>query len=209
MATTARRAHTPAITPLPMSPWIARTATDHEGHTGAVRRVVAIDGVEVATLTGHRTDTSTTGPDIWDAPVDVLSASGIPARFPSYRALLDEEGALLVRVVKCQASDEDKARLRELHSCTRPYTDALTRLHLAQQAQITAGDRVALIPGGQLATVVDPDPEGFRADLPVSPTMLVRLDQGHLRENPHLRERHPHGLVMVPTPFVCPTLGLL
>lgn len=201
--------HTLTVTPLPASPWLGRTVTDHEGQTGTVRRVYAVGTIPVAILTGHRTDTSTHDPTIWEAPVDVLSTAKTPARVPDYRALLDERASLEVRVVMSQATDDEETRHRALSDCIRPYTDALACLSETLHIQIEAGDRVLLFTQGLYATVLDPDPDGFRDDSPVSPRMRVRLDERHLRERPALREQYPDGVVVVTTPFLWPTLGLL
>lgn len=195
-----------AVTPVAGSPWLGQDVTDHLGRPATVRRVYDVDGEHVALLTSAL-PAYQGGEAVHGEHVGLLSAPGRSPALTGFRDRLAELGRLEGVLHDDGATEADAGRFRDAAQALKPYTQSVFRLRQALIDQAQPGDRVYLTGKDWYATVDDLDDSPLH-DLPRL-ALPVRLDDDALRRAPHLRRRHPDGLVELSTLGMWPTLGLL
>ncbi|MFJ4680548.1 hypothetical protein [Kitasatospora sp. NPDC088783] len=189
------------VVPVLEYPWLGREATGQAGRTGTVRRVFDVGGLLFAILTCDEPESEAWR--IWDEPVAVLAAEGLPCAFPDRDARTEELCDVEDRIQSGRAGAADPERHAELLRLLTPYNRGAADLHTALIAGLRRGDRIAYGDQGLYGEVVDADVDEDRFML------RIRLDARHLQERPRLRERYPDGVVLLPSIVLQPTLGLL
>ncbi|MEO3976980.1 hypothetical protein [Streptomyces sp. CAU 1734] len=192
--------------PVNDSHWLGKEVTDHLGRPATVRRVYDVQGQPVALLTSPLPATEN-GEAIYGEHTALLSADGQPPAFLGFQDKLDELGRLESALYADGATEEDAQRFRAASQELKPYQQSRYYLRQALVDQAQPGDRMYLTGKGRCATVVDIDDHPL-CDLPRM-ALRLRLDEATLREEPHLLESHPDGIVELSTIMMWPTLGLI
>jgi hypothetical protein len=196
----------PTVSALDGSPWLGKNVTDHLGRSGNVRRVYDVDGEHVAILTSEL-PASEDIDAIWGEHVDLLATDSDAPAFSDFLARRNQLVTLESTVFTGEATEDEARRYRDLADIVMRYQGAEGRLCRALFSTAQSGDRVYLNGKGMFATIVDPDPEPSLDGL--RPYVRARLDEIHLRKDPHLLRAHPGGVLDLSTLLLFPTLGLV
>lgn len=196
----------PTVTALDDSPWLGKDVTDHLGRPATVRRVYDVDGEHVAILTSELPESEDIDA-IRGEHVDLLATDSDAPAFPDFLALRDQLATLEHKVFYEDATEGDARSYRALADTIGRYQGAESRLSRALFSTAETGDRVYLSGKGMFATIVEPDPEPSLDGLRLY--VRARLDEIHLRKDPHLRRAHPGGVLDLSTLTLFPTLGLV
>lgn len=188
------------------SPWLGKDVTDHLDRPATVRRVYDVNGQHTAVLTSTLPALDG-GEAISGEHVGLLSLDGQPPAFPGYRDKLTELGELEHTLHSDGATEEDALRFRAASQTLKPYQHAEYHLRQALIDQAQPGDRVYLTGKDWYGTIADLDDHPLR-DLPRM-ALRLRLDDAALREEPHILERHPDGIIELTTLMMWPTLDLI
>ncbi|MEV1040539.1 hypothetical protein AB0J01_28395 [Streptomyces sp. NPDC050204] len=191
---------------LPQSPWLGKAVTDHLGRPATVRRVYEIGGQHVAVLTSAL-PAAQGGEAIYGEHVDLLSADGKAPAFPGFRDKLSRLADLESALHEPGATEDGARAFRTLQQTLKPYQLAEYRLRQALIDQAQPGDRLYLTGKDWYVTLASLDDHPLR-DLPRM-ALRVRLEDASLREESHILERHPDGIVELSTLTMWPTLGLI
>ncbi|MFI1769122.1 hypothetical protein ACH41H_44820 [Streptomyces sp. NPDC020800] len=191
---------------VPDSPWLGKAVTDHLGRPATVRRVYEVRGQHVAVLTSDL-PAAQGGEAICGEHVDLLSTDNQAPAFPGFRDKLDQLANLESALYCTDATEDDARAFRALRMALEPFQFAEYRLRHALLDQARPGDRLYLTGKDWYATLHDLDDHPLR-DLPRM-ALRVRLDDSALREEPHILERHPDGIVELNTLTMWPTLDLI
>ncbi|MEV6425992.1 hypothetical protein [Streptomyces sp. NPDC051662] len=197
---------TAQATALPDSPWLGKAVTDHLGRPATVRRVYEIDGQHVAVLTSAL-PADQGGEAICGEHVDLLSADGRAPAFPGFLDKLARLADLESALHDPGATEDDARAFRALQQAIKPYQFAEYRLRQALIDQAQPGDRLYLTGKHWYVTLADLDGHPMR-DFPRM-ALRVRLEDDVLREESHILERHPDGVIELSTLTMWPTLGLI
>ncbi|MFG2210916.1 hypothetical protein [Streptomyces sp. NPDC048638] len=196
------------VQPVTESPWLNEHVTDHLGRPATVRRLYDVDGENVAVLTSDL-PTAEGGDAIYSEHAGLLATADQPPAFPDYQTRWKQLTTLENALYQDDATEDDARRFRALADTLRPFQHSRLRLKMALLADAQSGDRVYLTGRGLFATILDPDPYNESADDGVRLNLRARLDETHLRDNPHLRNAHPDGILDLSTLRLFPTLGLI
>ncbi|MDX3694702.1 hypothetical protein PV726_31105 [Streptomyces europaeiscabiei] len=196
----------PTVTALDDAAWLGKNVTDHLGRPGTVRRVYDVAGEQVAILTSELPASEDTDA-IWGEHVALLATDSDAPAFPDFLARRNELVALERTVFSGDATEDEARRYRDLADIVGRYQGAEGRLCRALFSTAQSGDRVYLTGKGMFATIVDPDPEPSLDGLRLY--VRARLDEIHLRKDPHLLRAHPGGVLDLSTLLLFPTLGLV
>ncbi|MFF9436334.1 hypothetical protein ACF1BP_21630 [Streptomyces sp. NPDC014735] len=197
---------TPRAVALPQSPWLGKAVTDRLGRPATVRRIYETGGQHVAVLTSAL-PAAQGGEAICGEHVGLLSADGRAPAFPGFRDKLSRLADLESALHDPGATEDDARAFRALHQTLKPYQHAEYNLRQALIDQAQPGDRVYLTGKHWYGTLADLDDHPLR-DLPRM-ALRIRLDDATLREEPHILERHPDGIIELTTLTMWPTLGLI
>ncbi|MEV8544576.1 hypothetical protein [Streptomyces sp. NPDC051572] len=190
------------------SPWLGKCVSDHLSRPASVRRVYDVEGEHVAVLTSDLP--ASEGNDaICGEHVGLLATETDAPAFPDFLAQREQLADLEHTVFYGDATEDNAARYRALADTIGRYQGAESRLSRALFSTAQPGDRVYLTGKGMFATIVDPDPEPEPGLDGVRLYVRARLDEIHLREEPHLRRAHPGGVLDLSTLLLFPTLGLV
>ncbi|MFG3429698.1 hypothetical protein [Streptomyces californicus] len=188
------------------SPWLGKDVTDHLDRPAIVRRVYDVNGQHTAVLTSALPAIEG-GEAISGEHVDLLSTGGKAPVFPGYQDKLSELADLESTLHSVGATEEDALHFRAAHQALKPYQLAEYHLRQALIDQAEPGDRVYLTGKDWYGTIADIDDHPLH-DLPRM-ALRIRLDDSALNEEPHLLERHPDGIIQLPTLMMWPTLNLI